>query len=97
MGDILMKRAGEPVEAMWRHGRRRATFAQDIGGGMYANVVDGVLVGFGIEPVAGPFVSTMSPVRHHAVLVWAAPLAGAAAAAAGAVATGLMLRHRRIA
>lgn len=97
MGDILNKRAGDPVEAVWRHGRRRATFAQSIGGGMYANVVDGVLVGFGLEPVAGPFVPSLPPVRHHAVLVWAGPIAGAAAAAAGAVATGLMLRHRRIA
>jgi hypothetical protein len=97
MGDILNKRAGDPVEAMWRRGRRRATFALSVGGGLYANVVDGVLVGFGLEPVAGPFVSPLQPVRHHAVLAWAAPLAGAAAAAAGAVATGLVLRHRRIA
>ena len=62
MGDILNKRAGDSVEAIWRHGRRRATFAQSIGGGFYANVVDGVLVGFGVEPVAGPFVAPLPPV-----------------------------------
>ena len=99
MGDILNKRAGDQVDAIWRRGRRRATFAQSIGGGLYANVIDGVLVGFGLEPVAGPFVSAPVPPRHHAVPVWAAPLAGAAAAAAaaGAVATGLLWRHRHVA
>ena len=96
MGDILEKRAGDLVDAIWRRGRRRATFAHGIGGGLYANVVDGVLVGFGLEPIAGPFVPTRVS-RHNIVLVWAAPVAGAAAAAAGAVATGLVWRHRRIA
>jgi hypothetical protein len=99
MGDILNKRAGDPVDAIWRYGRRRATFVQGIGGGLCANVVDGVLVGFGLEPVAGPFVPALHPAKHHGVLNWAAPIAGAAAAAAaaGAVATGLVWRHRRIA
>ena len=105
MGDILGKRAGDSVDAVWQRGRRRATFTQIVGGGLYANVVDGVLVGFGLEPVAGPVVAapvrlasaatSTAPVRHHGVLVWAAPIAGAAAAgAAGAVATGIVLRHR---
>jgi hypothetical protein len=56
--------------------------------------VNGVLVGFGLEPVDGPDVTGSAPSRHHLALLWAAPLAGAAA---GAVATGLMWRHRRAA
>ena len=95
MGDILGKRAGDPVEAVWWRGRRRTTFSQSVGGGLRANVVGGVLVGFGLEAVDGPDVSSLAP-RHHLVMLWAAPLAGAAAAA-GAVATGLVWRHRRAA
>jgi hypothetical protein len=95
MGDIVGRRAGDPVEAVWWRGRRRTTFTQSVGGGFRANVVDGVLVGFGLEPVAGPDVSPFGP-RHHVALLWAAPIAGAAAAA-GAVATGLVWRHRRAA
>jgi len=91
MGDILGKRAGDAVEAVWWRGRRRSTFSQSVGGGLRVNVVNGVLVGFGLEPVDGPDVTAVAP-RHH--LLWAAPLAGAAA---GAVATGLMWRHRRAA
>jgi hypothetical protein len=94
MGDILGKRAGDQVDAVWWRGRRRSTFSQCIGGGLRLNVVNGVLVGFGLEPVDGPDVTGPAPSRHHLVLLWAAPLAGAAA---GAVATGLMWRHRRAA
>jgi hypothetical protein len=92
MGDILGKRAGDPVEAVWWRGRRRPTFSQPIGGGLRANVVNGVLVGFGLEPVDGPELPGLPRPRH--LVLWAAPLAGAAA---GAVATGLMWRHRRAA
>jgi hypothetical protein len=91
MGDILGKRAGDPVEAVWWRGRRRATFSQAVGGGLRANVVNGMLVGFGLEAVEGPELPALPRPRHLAL--WA-PLAGAAA---GAVATGLMWRHRRAA
>jgi len=94
VGEIVSKRAGEAVESIWRRGRRHSTFTIAIGGGFYANVVDGVFVGFGLEPVAGPVLS--APVHRRPVLAWAAPIAGAAAAA-GAVATGFVLRHRRAA
>ncbi len=95
MGDILGRQAGDPVEAVWWRGRRRSTFSQSIGGGLRVNVVNGVLVGFGLEPVDGPDVSGLASPRHHLKLLWAAaPLAGAAA---GAVATGLVWRHRRAA
>jgi hypothetical protein len=93
MGDILGKRAGDAVDAVWWRGRRRTTFSQALGAGLRANVIDGVLVGFGLEPIAGP--ELPGPARHHLTLMWAAPLAGAAAA--GAVATGLVWRHRRAA
>ena len=93
MGDILGKRAGDAVDAVWWHGRRRTTFSQGVGSGLRANVVGGVLVGFGLEPIEGPDVP--GPARHHLALLWAAPLAGAAAA--GAVATGLVWRHLRAA
>lgn len=92
MGDILGKRAGDPVEAVWWRGRRRTTFRLPLGGGLRANVVDGVLVAFGLEPIAGPELVGVTRPRH--LVLWAAPLAGAAA---GAVATGLVWRHRRAA
>jgi hypothetical protein len=92
MGDILGKRAGDPVEAVWWRARRRTTFRQSVGGGLRANVVDGVLVGFGLEPIAGPEVAGVPRPRHR--VLWAAPLAGAAA---GAVATRLVWRHLRAA
>jgi len=95
MGDILSKQAGDLVEAIWWRGRRRATFSQGVGGGLRANVVKGMLVGFGLEPVDGPDLPVPAA-RHHLVLLWAAPIAGAAAAA-GAVATGLVWRHHRVA
>ena len=96
MGDILGKRAGDPVEAIWWRGRRRSSFSQCVGGGLRANVVEGVLVGFGLEPVDGPDMVSLPAPRHYVALLWAAaPLAGAAAA--GAVATGLVWRHRRAA
>jgi hypothetical protein len=94
MGDILGRRAGDPVEAIGWRGRRRSSFSQCVGGGLRANVVDGVLVGFGLEPVDGLELVAATP-RHYVALLWAAPLAGAAAA--GAVATGLVWRHRRAA
>jgi len=93
MGDILSKRAGDPVEAIWWRGRRRSSFSQCVGGGLRVNVVNGVLVGIGLEPVDGPDVPVPGSPRHHVALLWAAPLAGAAAAAA----TGLVWRHRRAA
>jgi hypothetical protein len=96
MGDILGKRAGDPVEGFWWRGRRHSTFSQCVGGGLRANVVNGVLVGFGLEPIDGLDVTGPGATRHHLVLLWAAPLAGAAAAA-GAVATSLVWRHRRAA
>ena len=40
MGDILGKRAGDPVDAVWWRSRRRSTFRQSIGGGLRANVVN---------------------------------------------------------
>jgi hypothetical protein len=94
MGDILGKRAGDSVDAVWWRGRRRTTFSHYVAAGLRANVVNGVLVGFGLEPVDGPEVTGPASSRHHGAFLWAAPLAGAAA---GAVATGLMWRHRRAA
>jgi len=96
MGEIVTKRAGDRVDAVWRHGRRHDTFARAVGTMLYANVVDGVLVCFGVEPVVEPIIPAPPPPHRRAVLVWAGPIAGAAAAA-GAVATGWVLRHRRAA
>jgi hypothetical protein len=100
VADITAGRAGERVGALRRHGRRYASYSQRIGGGLVANVVDGVLVGFGLEPCTSVLVDEDGRVafreRRRPALVWVAPLAGAAAAA-GAVATGVVLRHRRAA
>ena len=43
MGDILGKRAGDAVDAVWWRGRRRTTFNQGVGAGLRANVIDGFL------------------------------------------------------
>ncbi len=101
MAEITTGRAGERVGAFRRHGRRHPTYSLAIGGGLVANVVDGTLAGFGLEPCTDTLIARDGHVTHRdrrrPMLVWAAPLAGAAAAAAGAVATGVVLRHRRAA
>jgi hypothetical protein len=99
VADITAGRAGERIGSHRRHGRRYPTYSQIIGGGFVANVVDGVLVGFGIEPSTDVLVDRQGRITHRdrrrPVLVWVAPIAGAAAA--GAMATGAILRHRRVA
>ena len=101
MADITAGRAGEQVGSHRRYGRRYTTYSQVIGGGFVANVVDGTLVGFGTEPCTGIVIELDGRIVHRdrrrPVLVWAAPIAGAAAAAAGAMATSAILRHRRVA
>src|SRR5690242_5467787 len=95
---ITTARAGDHVGTYRRRGRRYATYSREIGAGLVANVVDGWLMGFGLEPTTAVLVRRDGHVevgdRRLAVLVWAAPLAGAAA---GAVATRAVLRHRRVA
>jgi hypothetical protein len=92
---------GDPIGAYRRHGRRYSSYSLAIGAGLVANVVNGRLAGFGLEPCTSVVVSRDGHVVHldrrRPVLVWAGPLAGAAAAAAGAVATGVVLRSRRAA
>jgi hypothetical protein len=86
-----------------RHGRRLRSFAREIGGGLYENVVSGRVVSVGLEPVGEWIVHRDGHVelfdrsrRHVAVLAWAAPVAGAAVTG-GAVALTLLRRHRRAA
>jgi hypothetical protein len=86
--------AGAPVGPIWRRGRRVDTYARALGGGLHANVVDGTLVGFGLEPIDGPVIGADHPGRRRVVVAWAAPIAGVAA---GAVATTFVLRHRHAA
>jgi hypothetical protein len=109
VADITAGRAGERVGSHRRYGRRYTTYSQVIGGGFVANVVDGRLVGFGTEPCTDLVIELDGRIIHRdrrrPVLVWAAPIAGAAAAAAGAMAaaaagamaTSAILRHRRVA
>jgi hypothetical protein len=97
--ELVQAGAGEQVDAYRRRGRRYHSYARSIGGGLYANVVDGRLAGFGVEPVADVVValdgqSQYIDRRPVPVLAWAAPL-GAAAAAGAAVATGYVLRRTR--
>ena len=72
-----------------------------IGAGLVVNVINGRVTGFGLEPTTDLLVTRrghiVHPDRRRPVLVWAAPIAATAAAAAGAVATGVVLRHRRAA
>jgi hypothetical protein len=95
MVDVTTLRAGDRVGSVRRRGRRLETYALQIGGGLCLNVVDGRMVNVGLEPV-GPVVTGSTHRRRHLRVVWAAPL-GAAAAGAAAVATGIVLRHRRAA
>lgn len=92
---LVKERSGAVVGTVRRRGRRLDTYAVAIGGGLHANVVDGVLVGFGLEPI-GPVIMRPAHERRLPVIAWAGPIAGAAAAGA-AVATGFVLRHRRVA
>lgn len=95
-------RAGQPWGAHRRHGRRYLTYSQELGGGLFANVVNGVVTSVGVEPVGDwvvrrsgrveAVVPTARPQRP--TLVWAAPLATAAIGGA-AVAASLALRHGR--
>lgn len=103
MRDIRTRRVGEHIGAYRRHGRRYASYSLAIGGGLVANVVDGTLTSFGLEPCTAVLIGQNGNVvggeQRRPVLEWAAPLAGAAAAAAAGVmaATGAVLRHRRAA
>ncbi len=95
-------RAGQPWGAHRRHGRRYPTYSRELGGGLFANVVDGVVTSVGVEPVGDwvvrrsgrveALVPTTRPSRP--ALVWAAPLATAAIGGA-AVAASFALRHGR--
>ena len=97
---ITSCRAGDRVGPHRRYGRRYPTYSLVIGAGLVANVVNGTLVGFGLEPTTTVLVTRSGHVanadRRRPALVWVGPIAGAAAAA-GAVATGVVLRHRRAA
>ena len=44
-------RAGQPWGAHRRHGRRYPTYSRELGGGLFANVVNGVVSSVGVEPV----------------------------------------------
>jgi hypothetical protein len=101
--DVISQRAGAVVGAIRRRGRRLDTYSLELGGGLRANVVQGRLVGFGLEPVG-----VVVHQRHlrlgdgrlghgRRAIAWAAPIAGTVAAAGAAVATGLVIRHRRFA
>ncbi len=98
MAAITMAKVGDEVGGCRRRGRRYGTYSIEIGAGLLANVVDGRLTGFGLEPTTDVLVRRDGRVevngRRLPVLVWAAPLAGAAA---GAVATRVVLRHLRAA
>jgi hypothetical protein len=97
---ITSFRAGDRVGSHRHHGRRYSTYSVAIGAGLVANVVNGTLTGFGLEPTTPVLVGRGGQVSHadrrRPALVWVAPIAGAAAAA-GAVATSVVLRHRRAA
>jgi hypothetical protein len=96
--DLISQPAGTDVGAVRRRGRRLDTYSLELGGGLRANVVQGTLVGFGLEPV-GVLVAQRHLRLDHGrrALAWAAPIAGTVAAAGAAVATGLVIRHRRFA
>jgi hypothetical protein len=101
MAELMHEQVGAQVGPYRRRGRRYHSYARAIGGGLYANVIDARLVSFGVEPVADVVVGVDGSLefidrRPVPRLVWAAPL-GAAAATAGAVAAGLVLRRRQAA
>ena len=95
-------RAGQPWGAHRWHGRRYATYSRELGGGLFANVVDGVVTSVGVEPIGDWMVRRSGRVesvvvgahRTRPTIVWAAPLATAAIGGA-AVATSVALRHVR--
>ena len=101
VGELRTARAGDLVGPYRRHGRRYVSYSVSIGAGLVVNVVNGRVTGFGLEPATDLLVTRRGhighPDRRRPVLVWAAPIAATAAAAAGAVATGVVLRHRRAA
>ncbi len=96
MGDLRMMHTGDAAGTVRRRGRRLDTYAVAIGGGLFANVANGRVVGFGIEPVGPVLHAGPVPKKRHLALALAAPI-GAAAAAGAAVAAGLVLRHRSVA
>ena len=61
MGDILGKAGGRSGRGDLVARSAPEPFSQCVGGGLRANVVDGVLVGFGLEPVDGPDVTAPVP------------------------------------
>lgn len=92
---LVHAEAGVEVDVYRRRGRRYHSYARSVGGGLYANVVDGRLVGFGLEPVADVVVALDGQIQYVdrrpvPVLAWAAPLGAAAA-----MATGYVLRRAR--
>jgi hypothetical protein len=95
-------RAGQPWGAHRWHGRRYTTYSRELGGGLFANVVDGIVTSVGVEPVGDWMVlrsGRVEPVvvgarRTRPTMVWAAPLATAAIGGA-AVAASVALRHVR--
>ncbi len=95
-------RPGERIGAAHRRGRRYHSYVAELGGGLFANIADERLVGVGIEPVGDVLVRLDGRIdrigdrRHRLRLVWAAPAAAGAVAAAG-VAAGLVLGRRRAA
>lgn len=96
---------GSRMGAVRHHGRRCGTYARELGGGLYANVVDGSVTGLGIEPTGEWLVHRdgrmeQLDIRRRLSLAWAAPIAGAAiggAAIAAGVTAGVVRRHRRAA
>ncbi len=95
-------RAGQPWGAHRHHGRRYPSYSRELGGGLFANVVNGVVTSVGVEPVGdwvvrrSGRVEALVPAARPArpTLVWAAPLATAAIGGA-AFAAGFALRHGR--
>jgi hypothetical protein len=101
MTEILL-RAGQPWGAHRHHGRRYPSYSRELGGGLFANVVNGVVTSVGVEPVGDWVVRRSGRVEalvpaarpSRPTLVWAAPLATAAIGGA-AFAASFALRHGR--
>jgi hypothetical protein len=101
MTELTAGRRGDRVGWYRHRGRRYRSYSRAVGGGLVVNVVEGRIVGFGLEPCTDVVIEATGrvvPRGARVTALWAAPLAGVAAAGAvGAVATRVALRHRRVA
>src|SRR5262249_24046030 len=99
MAEITAGRRGDRVGWYRHRGRRYRSYSRAVGAGLVVNVVEGRIVGFGLEPCTDVVIDAPGRVvprdGGRVTPLWAAPLAGVdAAGAVGAVATRVALRRR---